>query len=176
MARPSSIDRLPETIREQIADLRRAGHTIDEIHAHLRKLDVQVGRSALGAHTKELDQLISEMHRSRAIAEAVCAPHDGAPPSRQSIASIEVLQAVIQKLISNDGQGLADLDPKEAMMAATAIEKLANARKKDLDYVRSIRAEIAADAAKAMENVAGEAGLSAEMIDRFKAKFLGIKS
>lgn len=33
----SSVDRLPEEVREQITKLRRTGATIDEIMAHLEK-------------------------------------------------------------------------------------------------------------------------------------------
>ena len=59
MARPSSIDQLPETVRAEIGRLRQNGRTIDEILAHLRKLDgiAPISRSALGRHLQHMEKL-----------------------------------------------------------------------------------------------------------------------
>lgn len=48
VSRPSSVDRLPAEMRDAIGRLRDAGHTIDEIMAHLADMESMVSRSALG--------------------------------------------------------------------------------------------------------------------------------
>jgi len=71
VARPSSIDRLPEAVRELIGKLRGQGRTIDEILNHLQTLDVEVSRSALGRHTQWLDRVSERMLQSRQVTEAL---------------------------------------------------------------------------------------------------------
>ena len=70
MARNSSIDRLPAAIREKIGQLRQAGKTIDEILEKLKELDVDVSRSALGRHCKQLEEVSKSIRQSRIVAEA----------------------------------------------------------------------------------------------------------
>ena len=57
MARPSTIQRLPTEVRELIAELREEGRTIDEVLEKLRELRLDVSRSALGRHVKQLDAI-----------------------------------------------------------------------------------------------------------------------
>ena len=52
MARPSTIDRLPDAIKALIGKLRGSGRTIDEIRDKLLELEVSIPRSTLGRCTK----------------------------------------------------------------------------------------------------------------------------
>ena len=69
--RPSKIDRLPPEIRDQIAALRAAGKTIDEIMVELRVLALPPGalphRSGLGLYIQRLDRL-DPMRASKPVA------------------------------------------------------------------------------------------------------------
>jgi biotin operon repressor len=143
MGRQSSIRRLPAEVRELIGDLRERGRTIDEVLEKLRELDVEVSRSALGRHVKQLDAIGAEIRRSRTIAEALVRRYGEAPESRTARLNIELMHAFINKLmISEDGE-IVSLDAKEAMFVATALQKLAQASKQDLDREAVLRQEFA---------------------------------
>ncbi len=66
MARPSSVDQLPDDIRAEIGRLRMQGVTIDGILVHLRQLHgaTQVSRSALGRHIKGIEKLGERIRRA----------------------------------------------------------------------------------------------------------------
>lgn len=52
------MDKLPEEIRDEIDRLRAHGHSIDEIIAALRELDItDISRSALGRHLHKREKL-----------------------------------------------------------------------------------------------------------------------
>lgn len=133
MGRQSSIKRLPPEVRELIAELREKGRTIDEVLDKLRELDVDVSRSALGRHVKQLDAIGAEIRRSRAVAEALVRRYGEAPESRTARLNIEIMHGFITKLLFNEeGEGVT-LEPKEAMQLASAMQKLAQASKQDVD-------------------------------------------
>lgn len=140
MARPSSIKRLPPEVREVVGDLRDQGHTIDEILEHLRQLGVDsVSRSAMGRHVKQLDAIGAEIRRNRALAEAVIKKYGEESDSRVNRMNIELMHGVLTKLMFGEDGEQVKLDPKEAMFAATAIEKLGKAEKTDIDREKARR-------------------------------------
>ncbi len=67
--RRSSISRLPAKIREQINRLIRDGAMIDEIVAHLKTLDVQVSRSAVGRFKQSAEATMRRYREAQEIAE-----------------------------------------------------------------------------------------------------------
>lgn len=75
MGRHSSIRRLPPEIREIISDLRASGRTVDGILDKARELQVNVTRTALGHHVKQLDAISAELRRSRMVADRDRAGH-----------------------------------------------------------------------------------------------------
>lgn len=173
MARPSSIDRLPAEIREEIGRLRDAGRTIDEILAHLRTLEVGVSRSALARHTQELDAIAETIRRSRGIAEGVTRAL-GEDEGRVARFNVEMCHAIVMKaMVGEDGQP-AEFDPKELMFISTTLQKLTQAAKTDADLALRIRREAAQAAAKEAEAAAGEMGLSRETVETIKARILGV--
>lgn len=181
MPRPSTIDRLPPEIREEIGRLRTRGRTIDEILGKLRELDVDVSRSALGRHVKQLDQIGEELRRSRAIAEQLVERLGDAPESRTARLNIELMHSLVLKCLVGEDGAVVELDGKEAMFIATALQKLAQASKQDVEREQKIReavkAEIAARAASTAKDAGSEmkrAGLSAATIEKIETEILGI--
>ena len=63
--------RLPERVREEIGRLRKKGRTLDEIIAHLKTLEAQSSRSALGCYTKNVDAIGNRIQEIRALAEVL---------------------------------------------------------------------------------------------------------
>jgi hypothetical protein len=176
MPRPSSIKRLPPEVQETIGRLRDQGRTLDEILGHLRQLEVDVSRSALGRHVKQLDAIGEELRRSRTIAEAMVARFGDAPESRTARLNIELAHTLLLKLmVSEDGEPVK-LDAKEAMFVSSAISSLTTAAKKDADGILQARREEAKKAAAAAESAAKDAGLSDTVVDEIKRRILGLQA
>lgn len=179
MARPSSITRLPEEVRSKIAVLRNQGRTLDEILAHLEELDVDVSRSALGRHLKKQREVTEKIQRSRQMAEAIARNFGDKETSQVARTNIELLHSMTMQLMIGGEEGEeVKLDSKDAMFLATTIEKLAKASKTDFDRELKVREEATKEAMKKASeivDVAGkEKGLSAEVINELKSKFLGV--
>lgn len=176
MPKPSTIDRLPELIREEIGKLRDAGRTIDEILAKLQELSVDVSRSALGRHVKQLDAIGAEIRRSRSIAEALVRQYGDTPESRTARLNLELMQGMMMKLLVTEEGELLQLDSKEAFFLATAMQKLSQAAKSDVDreaavkkqFVKKLEEQVAA------AEKAGESGLTKERIAELRREFLGV--
>lgn len=180
MPRKSTIERLPAEVRELIGKLRDGGRTIDEILAKLRELDVDVARSTLGRHVKNLDKIAERVRRSRDVADALVRRIGEAGENKQLRLNVELMHSIIMELFSGgeDGQPIA-LDAEGAMFLARSLRDLALAAKTDTEHALKIREtaarETKAAAAKAVESAGRAAGLSAETIETIRAGVLGIK-
>ena len=73
MPRTSKVRRLPLELREQLHAMLDAGHTLEEITAHLKALGADVSRSGLGRYKQQVDKVAARLRESRAMAEAVIA-------------------------------------------------------------------------------------------------------
>ncbi len=192
MARASTVDQLPDTVRAEIGRLRQNGRTIDEILAHLRQLDgiAPVSRSALGRHLQGMAKLGERMRRSRQVAEALVKELGDAPESQAARLNIELLHTAVLDLFTRAADGEDGLDdggaaalngnPQGVMFLAKSLESLARASKTNVDFLAAAekRAAEAAkrDAAAAVETVARERGLSAGVVDAIKAEIFGVRA
>lgn len=176
MARVSSVERLDPAIREEIARLRQRGRTIDEILAHLRGLDVDVSRSALGRHLKGREKLFERLRVSREIAAELVRQRAEAAENQTLQLNLEILHSIVFDLVSKgeDGEPLA-LSPKEVHDLAKALDHMARAFRSNAEAAARIRADAAKEAAAAVDRVARAKGLSAEAVTALKAEFLGIE-
>ncbi|MDX2094349.1 MAG: phage protein Gp27 family protein [Alphaproteobacteria bacterium] len=183
--RPSSIDRLPDEVREEIARLRNSGRTINEIMAVLRSLDgiEQVpSRSALGRHLKHQEKVMERIRESRQLAEALSKNFGDKQTSDVTRMNLELLQDIILRatMAGDDEGNAAAFEPKDIMFLATALEKAAKAGKTDFDQQLSAAREIERRAAteKAADSAVAAAkkqGLSADTIKAIKQSILGVK-
>ena len=189
--RHSKIDKLPPEIRDQIAALRAAGKTVDEIMTALKALELPPGalpvRSGLAAHVQGLDRLAEKVQRGRAVAEALVRKLGDAPESRQARLNIELTHSLITDLMlaqnenEEDGQPVT-LDPAKVHFLAKALDHLARAQRSDLHATLELRKEIAAEqnarvdkATAEVGHAAKEMGLSAERIAELQAKVAGLR-
>lgn len=173
MARLSKIDRLPEKIQDLIRSLRKRGRTIDEILDKLKELDVDIGRSALGAHVQRLDVIAERLRYSRETS-AVVEHLEKAGESKVARLNIELLQAAVMDLLSGADGKPVKLDPKSSMLVATTLHKSAQAKKLDAELILKLRKEFAEKAAEAATGEMKKAGLSAETIKKIETEILGI--
>ena len=189
MGRPSDVDKLPEEIRVQIGRLRGMGWTIDQIKEHLDSLlDRAPSRSSLGRHIQGLDKLGERMKRSRHVAEALVRELGDAPESTAARLNIELIHTAVLDLflkasdgeeVDAEGKAMLAGNPEGTMMLAKALDHLASASKKNVDFLAAAekRATERAtrEAAKAVEHIGRERGISADTLDAIKAGILGVK-
>lgn len=188
MARPSSIDKLPGEVRDAIGRLREQGRTLDEILAHLKQLDVEVSRSALGRHVKSMEKVGERIRRSRAIAEALVRPLGEADEGKTTRLNIELVQGAILDVLMRsaeaqdteaaEGEENGSLDAMGTMLLAKGLEHLTKAQRHDVELIQKIEERAAAkakrEAAQAVETAAREKGLSRETVAAIKASVFGV--
>lgn len=183
--RPSSIDRLPAEIREAIGRLREHGKTLDEILDHLRAMEVEISRSALGRHVKGMDAMGERLRRSRAMAEGLARQLGETPGDKVARLNIELMHSVVNDMLAaaddedspeSKASKAALHAPMGAKLVAEAIERLTKASRHDQDFVLKLEERVKKEAAKSVEAVGRAQGLTASTIDAIKAGIFGVKA
>jgi DNA-binding transcriptional ArsR family regulator len=178
----STIDRLPEPIREEIGRLRRDGRTIDEIMAKLAELDVDVSRSAVGRHVKGLAEIGAQLRRSREIATALVGQFGAESDNRLARMNIELMHSVVMQTITAAAEAGEDggeaqpvtFDAEEVMFLSRSLQALAGAEKTNADLTLKLKAEFARKAAEEVAKVGKAKGLSADTIAAIRHAVLGV--
>lgn len=183
--RPTKVDRLPPEIKEEIASLRRAGHTLDGILAHLRSLGVgeaDVSRTGLYHHIEKLDELGEMMRQDRIMADALVAKFGDEPDDKTARANIQMMQSLLLKLnVAARLGGDEAFSPQEMMFLTASLKNLATAAKSDTDRIEKLEKRAAAAAVAAerervserIDRVAAKTGVSTDIVSRFREE-LGI--
>lgn len=169
---PSSIDRLPDEVRDLIADLRRQGRTIDEILEALRPLDVEVSRSALGRHVKSLSQIGEQLRRAETMAKFVVDKFGEDTDERVGRANMRILQGALLEILTedrlgDDGQPIT-LSAEEAKSISLSLQRLVSAQRVDADRQLKMRAEFAREAAQRLDGAARSGDIDPEAVERAK--------
>lgn len=181
MARqPSSIDRLPEEIQAEIGRLRRQGRTIDEILSHLKDLDVEVSRSALGRHVKSMAEIGEEMRRADTISRYVVERFGEESDDRVARASMKILQGAILDLViakeeSEDGQPVM-LSAESVKSLSLAMQRLVAAQRIDAERELKLRELVAKEAAAKVGELGKQMGWTAEMAARVRTEIMGVRA
>jgi hypothetical protein len=177
MPKKTKIDKLPQATRDLIATLRGQGATIDEIHAHLMKMDVKIARSTTAKHLAKIDKMGEQIRETRVIADALVASFGEDIDDKTLRLNIEMLKGVIMQIqaaaAGEDGEAL---DPQGAYFLATALQRLAKAKADDTARQLKERTEFAKAAAKQVEAVAKAQGLTGETVTAIKAAILGVEA
>jgi AcrR family transcriptional regulator len=151
MPRPTKVDRLPPEIKDTIADLRRAGHSLDQILAHLRQLGVgadNVSRTGLYHHIAKLDELGEMMRQDRIMADALVARFGEEPDDKTFRANIQMMQSLLLKLnIAARTEKDGAFSAQEMMFLSMAMKNLATASKSDTDRIEKLEKRAAEKAA-----------------------------
>ncbi len=172
MARPSKVDRLPPEIRDCIGDLRRDGHTIDEILAHLRAIGVgpdRVNRSGLGKAVQKWDAIAARLNESRTAAESIMSRLES-PGADDRVArlNIQMLHASLLELMRGEDGEPARFEPQEAMFVSATIKNLVGAARVDQSRVIELKKQLDEERAKTeqvrevVKAAAATNGISAE--------------
>ncbi len=189
--RPSTIDRMDPEIREIIGRLRQHGKTIDEIRDHLRSMEIDVSRSALGRHVQSLEKVGERMRRSRAMADALARQMGDTSESKLTSLNIELLHGFVFDFLSSaenedeEGTDAKELlrDPKAMKLFSETVERLTKASRHNADFIGQVekraadraRRDALAQAASEAATKAREAGLSAEAAAQIRRDVLGLR-
>jgi len=175
VAKPSSIELLPEKILEEVNRLVREKATGEEIVAAVADMGVRVSSSAVGRYKKSLKDVSERLRRSQDISNAVIAKLGKETESKAARMNIELMHAVVTDILLQAGDGeTITLDAGGAMSLAKALDHLSKAKKTDEETIRKARSEAAKDAVKAATETGKQNGLTAETIDKIKRSILGI--
>lgn len=170
--RPSSIDRLPEEIRASIGKLRRDGRTIDEILDHLKQLDVEVSRSALGRHVKTMAEIGEEIRRTETMARFIVDKFGDESDERVGRANMRLLQSALMGILAEarvdeDGQRIS-LSAEEAKSLSLSLQRLVSAQRTDAERELKMRSEFAREAARKLDAGARSGEIDPEAVARAK--------
>ncbi|MEQ8605173.1 MAG: DUF3486 family protein [Marivibrio sp.] len=155
--RPSKIDRLPDATRDLVAELRKKGRTIDEIHAKLEELNVDIARSSVGRHIQHLDTILEMTRESRRAAEIICEKIGADPDNRTTRANVELLHALIMRMQAAEAAGeVIKFEPQDIFFLSKSIHSLASAAKVDLERDTKLRERIRAEEREKAERAARE--------------------
>lgn len=182
---PSTIDRLPDELKDLIAQLKRKGRTITEIHDHLTKLDAGVSRSAVGRHVKSMAEIGEDMRRAGEMARFVVEEFGEETDERVGRANMAILQGAIMELLTErpvdeETGEVARLDAGEMKALSLSLQRLISSQRVDADRQLKLRAEARKqallEAATAVDQAAKAEGLTQATVDAMKTRILGIKA
>lgn len=141
MGKRSSVDALPQEVKDWLMRLREQGATYDKIVAKLRELDnlaVVPSRSALHRHIQEAERTKEMVDRQRVVAEAMVKELGEVDDSRVTRGNIAMLHAILTRVQQTaldammTGDGNIDMSAGEVMQLAKALDHLGKAAKDDV--------------------------------------------
>jgi hypothetical protein len=170
--RPSSIDRLPEEVRGAIAGLRRQGRTLDEILDHLKALDVEVSRSALGRHIKSMAEIGEQLRRSETMAKFIVEKFGEETDDRVGRANMRILQGALLEIlteerIGEDGEPVT-LSAEEAKSISLSLQRLVSSQRVDAERQLKLRQAFEDEARKKLDAGARSGDIDPDAVERAK--------
>lgn len=181
--RPSKIDLLPESIRDQLHQmLRDKRHTQEEIRDAINELidshnlpeDMQLSRTGLNRYASRMEQFGAKIRASREMAEIWATKLGSAPTSDVGKLLLEFVKTLaFETSMQMSEQGKA-VEPKALGQLALVAQRLEAAAMTSHKREKEIQQEFAKKAADEAEKITRSAGLSAETAADIKRQILGI--
>lgn len=176
-SRPSSIDRLDAKTKALIRHLRLdEGWTLDEILERLMELGKPVSRSALGRHTRSIEEIGLIAREAQATADAMKDLSDGERGEVLAEVNNQVLQSIIfrTQMARMENEGV-EMDADEALALSRALSALSSSRKTDADRRRKDREEAQKEFMTGVEKLAEVegSGLTSKIVTNIRAFVLG---
>jgi len=178
MAGRSKVYDLSPELRKEIDRLLRDRVPLDRIVAHLKTLGAEEGelpsRSSIGRYAQAYEKISARMRRSQEITDRLVAE---VGPKVADGKGLQVLVQGFQSLAFDLLAGMDDeatLDPESLMFFAKSIGEITRALKTDADRSLALKREALKEAAGAVKQASGEAGLSDETARFIMDKVLGV--
>ncbi|ABS69725.1 Mu-like prophage FluMu protein GP27 [Xanthobacter versatilis] len=167
MGKRSSVDVLPQEVKDWLMRLREQGATYDQIVAKLREMDSLAvpipSRSALHRHMQEAERTKEMVDRQRVVAEAMVKELGEVDDSRVTRGNIAMLHAILTRVQQTaldammTGDGNIDMSAGEVMQLAKALDHLGKAAKDDVARTAAIRKLAKEEVLKTAEAAVGAA-------------------
>lgn len=176
MGNTSSLETLPEEVKEAYFSLIRKGRTINDICAWLADMGEERSRSAVGRHVKNAKAQMEKYKQAQAVAKTWIGKLEEDPEGDVGRLISEMLRVVAFQQLSDMGEdgGETVATPMDIMFIAKAIKEVASADKISADRIFRIRQEVKKEAVKAVEKVAKKGGISKETVEQARREILGI--
>lgn len=178
--RPSKVEQLPAEIQDRLNKLLRDGrHTQQDILDHINKLlpeDDHLSRSGLNRYATRMETVGAKLRETREVANVWMARFGDEPTSDVLQLVVEMCQGALFKyaLKASEGDDETLFDPDAMKDVTLSIQRLAKAAEMNAKREKEIRKAFAEQAANEADELAKEAGLSAEAVQTIKSRILGI--
>jgi hypothetical protein len=174
MGRKSSINTLPPAILAAVNKALSDGVKIDDIVDLIAEHGADRSRSAVGRYAKKYSAMAEEQREIASVAKAFAADFSD-EDNNQNRLMIQLITSLITKQMLPHLSGEASsANSMDLRLLAAAVKDSTSAAKTEDDRKRLIRKEAFAEAAKAAETEARSAGASDVVIDKIKARLLGL--
>lgn len=174
MGRKSSINTLAPRILEAVNKALAEGAIIDDIVDLISAHGEDRSRSAVGRYAKKYSALADEQREINAVASAFAADF-GDLDNNQNRMMIQLITTLITKqMIPHLTGKVSAANSMDLRLLAAAVKDSTSASKTEDDRKRLIRKEAFTEAAKAAESEARSAGANDEVINKIKAKLMGL--
>ena len=168
----SSIERLPDTLREAVDAAVADGATIDEITAHIREAGGACSRSAVGRYAKNVRDLIRQQHEADRATETWVRALGEREQGRAGPILIETLRTLALATMAHLSQREEPASPEELGRLALALKRIEGTDKLRIERERAA-ATAAPGAGQPAGRPAGRKGLSPETVAAMREAILG---
>ncbi|MGI1669992.1 MAG: DUF3486 family protein [Neptuniibacter sp.] len=181
MARKSSIDLLPDEIRDALHELLR-DPAVTQLEATKRVnalldaegSEVELSKSAVNRYSQRMDAIGDKMRQSRQIAEMWIGKLGNQPQGQVGKLLNEFTRTMAFETALHMSEGEDPVPPKLLKELSLSIKHLEEAASVNEKREREIRKQIAEEAAETAETVAKQQGLTREGVKAIKEQILGI--
>lgn len=176
----SSIDRLPEDIREKLHDLLRDPR-VTQLEATARINAIleegmhpeRLSKSAVNRYALRMQEVGAKLRQSREIASMWIGKLGAEPQGEVGKLLNEMVRTLAFEVTMKLAEGdIDEVEPKMIKELATGIHRLEQAAEKNAKLEAEIRKQARDQAAKAMESEARKQGASAATIDALRSAIM----
>jgi hypothetical protein len=181
MARPSTIDKLPSDILEQLQALLRDPRVSQmDATAQINEILEQQGhetvsKSAVNRYSMKMESVGAKLQQSREMASMWIGKLGAAPQGQVGKLINEIIRTMAFDTAMNMSEAEQPAAPKMLAQLALAVQRLESAANMNEEREKQIRKEAAAQAADVAEQSLRGQGMSKEAIDTIKKDILGLK-
>ncbi len=127
--------------------------------------------SSFNRYSIRLARLTRRLDETRQIVSALSASFDAKDSDDLTIMTAETIKALVLHML---GDGADGIEPKDAMLLASAFKSAAQAQSISTDRRRKVEKEFESRIGAAVETVARAKGLTVETAEAIKAQILGV--
>ena len=180
MGRRSTVAALPAELVQACNGLIREGRTIAEILQALQSLGANVSRSAVGRYVKGARDAMEKYRQAQEVAKVWVDKLEAEPGGDVARLLPEMLRVVAWQSLSELGEAQQPVKAMDVMLLARALKDLAGANKTHVDVelqLRRLREQVRAQAdaaARKVESMTRQAGMSDELVASIRQRILGV--